>query len=117
VDGICGLESKLDTEMMLEKQLKALEERQKEFENIFAAQKTQMGDLHASLCESNRSIRDLEGRNNRMEVALTVLGILLISSIVLVHYMSQGYDLFGSYYITSRSYLNALLVNSILPIT
>jgi hypothetical protein len=95
--------------------LRALEERQREFENIFTAQKTQIGDLHASLCESNRNIRDLEGRNNRIEVALKVLCILFISSIILVHYISQGYDVFGAFYITSKTYLNALLANPIFP--
>ena len=106
------MESKSDTDLKLQSQLNALEERLKEFENIFTAQKIQIGDLHAYLSESNRNIRNLEIRNNHMEVALTVLGILLISSIILVHYMSQGYDLFGSY-ITSKIYLNALLSNSI----
>ena len=98
------MESKSDTDLKLQSQLNALEERLKEFENIFTAQKIQIGDLHAYLSESNRNIRNLEIRNNHMEVALTVLGILLISSIILVHYMSQGYD---------QIYLNALLSNSI----
>jgi hypothetical protein len=96
------LESKSDADPKLQSQLNDLEERHREFENIFTAQKIQIGDLHAYLSESNRNIRNLEIRNNHVEVALTVLGILFISSIILVHYMSQGYDLFGSY-ITARS--------------
>jgi uncharacterized coiled-coil protein SlyX len=97
VEGLGPLESESDTDLKLQSQLNALEERLIDFENIFAAQKIQIGDLHAYLSESNRNIRNLEIRNNHMEVALTVLGILFISSIILVHYMSQGYDLFGSY--------------------
>ncbi len=105
------MESKSNIDLKLQSQLNALEERLREFENIFTAQKIQIGDLHAYLSESNRNIRNLEIRNNHMEVALTVLGILFISSIILVHYMSQGYDLSGSY-ITSKIYLNALLSSS-----
>jgi hypothetical protein len=113
VEGLGRIESKSDTELKLERQVKALEERLRESENARSDQKVRIGDVQANLCELNRNIKDLENRANHMEVAMMVLGILFISSIIIVYYTYQGYDLFTSYYITGKAYLDALLANPI----
>ncbi|MFB3763628.1 MAG: hypothetical protein ACE14P_00100 [Methanotrichaceae archaeon] len=107
--------SRSDIELKLESQVKALEERLRESESTRLDQKVQMSDLQASFCELNRTIKDLERRNSYLGAALTVLGILFASSIVLVHYTYQGYDLFTACYITGKTCLNALLASLKIP--
>ena len=103
--------SKSDTEIELENKVTALEGRLKEFENICLAQKLQIADLQGVWGESNKSIKDLENWNNRIKVALVIFGVLFTSSMIIVGYTYQSYDLFSSYYATSRIGLNALLTN------
>ena len=90
-----------------------MEERLEESEDKRSAQKREIGDLQAALCELNRNVIALEKRNFHMELALLALGILFISSLILVYHMYKGYNLFALYYIISKTYLNALLANQI----
>ena len=76
-----------------------------------SAQKVQIADLHYDLCGANRSIKDLENRNNHIKVALAVLGILFTSSLIITCFPYQSNDLFISYYSASKNGLNALLAN------
>jgi hypothetical protein len=106
--------SKSDKELKLENKVTALEWRLKEFENMCLAQKVQIADLQGAWGESNKSIKDLENWNNRIKVVLVVFGVLVASSIIIVGYTYQSYDLFTSYYATSQTGLNALLTNPLL---
>ena len=103
--------SKSDTELKLENKVTALEEHLKEFENMCLAQKVQIADLQGVWGESNKSIKNLENWNNRLKVALVVFGVLFTSSMIIVGYTYQSYDLFASYYMTSKNGLNALPTN------
>jgi uncharacterized coiled-coil protein SlyX len=104
---------KLDTKPDLESQIKALEERIRESEDKHSAQKREIGDLQVALCELSRNIMALEKLNFHMGLALIALGILFISSMILVYNTYQGHDLFTSYYSIGKTYLNALLSNPI----
>ncbi len=106
--------SKLDIEVKLENKVNALEGHLKEFENTCLAQEVQIADLQGILGESNKSIKDLENRINRIKVALVVLSILFTSSLLLVGYTQQSYDLFAPYYAASKTNLNALLTNPLI---
>jgi len=88
-----------------------MERSLRESENICSAQKAQIADLHYDLCGANRSIRDLEKRNNQKKVALAVLGILFTSSLIITCFPYQSNDLFISCYLASKNGLNALLTN------
>jgi hypothetical protein len=106
--------SKSDTELKLENKVTALKEHLKEFENMCLAQKVQIADLQGVWGESNKSIKDLENWNKRLKIALVVFGTLFASSMIIVGYAYQSYDLFSSYYATSKTGLNALLTNPLL---
>jgi hypothetical protein len=88
-----------------------MEGRLSESENMCSAQKEQIENLHWDLCEANRSIKDLENRNSHIKVALAVLGILFISSLIIICFPYQSNDLFISYYAASKNGLNALVTN------
>jgi len=106
--------SESDTVLKLENKVIALEGRLREFEkfeNTCSAQNEKIANLQGGLAEVNKSIKVLENRNNRIKVALAVLGILFTSSMIIVFYTHQSYDLFTSYYTTGKIGLNALLAN------
>lgn len=88
-----------------------MEGRLSESENMCSAQKEQIENLHWDLCEANRSIKDLKNRNSHIKVALAVLGILFISSLIIICFPHQSNDLFISYYAASKNGLNALVTN------
>ncbi len=88
-----------------------MEGRLRESENMCSAQKVEIANLQWDLCKANRSIKDLENRNNHIKVALTVLGILFASSLIIASFPYQSNDLFTSYYTASKNGLNALLAN------
>jgi hypothetical protein len=110
--GLGELGSKSYKELKLENKVNAVEWRLKESENMCSAQKKKIENLHWDLCKANRSIKDLENRNSHIKVALAVLGILFTSSLIIITcFPYQSNDLFISYYVASKSGLNALLAN------
>ena len=98
-------------ELKLENTVTAMEGCLKESENMCSAQKVQIENLHWDLCKANRSIKDLENRNNHIKVALALLGILFTSSLIITCFPYQSNDLFISFYLASKNGLNALLTN------
>jgi hypothetical protein len=109
--GLGELGSKSYKELELENKVAAMERSLRDSENTCSAQKVQIADLHYDLCEANRSIMDLEKRNNLKKVALAVLGILFTSSLIITCFPYQSNDLFISCYLASKNGLNALLTN------
>ncbi len=94
-------------------QAEALEERLRESEAKRLAQKREIGELQAALCELNRNVMALEKRNFHMELALIVSCFLLTSASILVYNMYHGDNLVAPYYVVGKTYLNALLANPI----
>jgi hypothetical protein len=109
--GLGELGFKSNKELKLENKVSAMEGRLRESENMCSAQKEQIENLHWDLCEANRSIKDLKNRNIRIEVVLAVLGILFISSLIIICFPYQSNNLFVSCYAASKSGLNALVTN------
>jgi hypothetical protein len=107
------LEFESDTQQRLEDKINALEERLREFENSSSAHREQFANLQENLCETNRIIKELEGRNNHIKPALLALGILFASSAIIC-FPHQSYDLFTSIYTIGMKGLNALLANPLL---
>jgi hypothetical protein len=110
-EGLGGLQSKSDKELMLENKVTAMEGCLRESENMCSAQKVQIADLQYDLCGANRIIKDLANRNNHIKIALLVLGILFTSSLVITCFPYQSNDLLTLYYTASKNDLNALLAN------